>query len=273
MSSAQRASSRVKGHLRGALTGRLLDLGPTYTDRERTGELASAILDGLEAIDAFMTSFQPARDQAVAVPLLVLAAVLVIDPPTTLVLLATGPVLVLLLAVIGGRTRDITERRLGEMRWLSAFFLDMLRGIATLKAFGRSAEQVDNIRLISRRYGETTMDVLRTAFQTSLVLEWGSAVAVAVVAVEVSLRLMSDGISFERALAVLIIVPEFFLPLRQLATRYHSGSAGRAAAARAFEILDEPLPRAGARVEGAEVGGGRWRGPRAPPRHRGSSVR
>ena len=163
-----------------------------------------------------MTVFQPAWALAVAVPLLVLAAVAVVDPPTTLVLVLTGPVLVLLLAVIGGRARTITDRRFAELRWLSAFFLDMLQGIATLKLFGRSAEQVGTIRDISRQYGDTTMEVLRTAFQTSLVLEWGGAVAVALVAVEISLRLMSGAIAFDRALAVLIIVPEFFLPLRTL---------------------------------------------------------
>ena len=177
-----------------------------------------------------------------AVPLLVLVVVLVIDPPTTLVLLFTGPILVLLLGFIGGRARVITEQRFAEVRWLSAFFLDMLGGLATLKMFGRSREQVDTIRDISRRYGDTTMEVLRTAFQTSLVLEWGGAVAVALVAVEISLRLMDGSIEFGRALAVLIIVPEFFLPLRTLATRYHSGAAGRAVAERAFAILDEPRP-------------------------------
>jgi ATP-binding cassette subfamily C protein CydD len=241
---SQRASGRIKGRLRADLTGHLFALGPAYTTRERSGELANVVVDGMEAIDAYVTSFQPARLLAVAVPLLVLAAVLVVDPPTTLVLLATGPVLVLLLAFIGGRAGTITERRFVEVRWLSAFFLDMLQGIATLKAFGRSVEQVDNIRAISRQYGDTTMEVLRTAFQTSLVLEWGGAVAVAVVAVEISLRLMTGGIPFDRALAVLIIVPEFFLPLRQLATRYHSGAAGRAVATRAFAILDEPVPTA-----------------------------
>ena len=187
---------------------------------------------------------------AVAVPLLVLGAVAVVDPPTVLVLLITGPVLVLLLAVIGGRAGAITQRRFAEMRWLSAFFLDMLQGIATLKLFGRGAEQVDTIRDISRRYGDTTMEVLRTAFQTSLVLEWGGAVAVALVAVEISLRLMDGAIAFDRALAVLIIVPEFFLPLRTLATRYHAGAAGRTAAERIEAILD-----------GARQGGGPGDGP------------
>ena len=157
----------------------------------------------------------------------------------------TGPILVLLLGFIGGRARVITEQRFAEVRWLSAFFLDMLGGLATLKMFGRSREQVDTIRDISRRYGDTTMEVLRTAFQTSLVLEWGGAVAVALVAVEISLRLMDGSIEFGRALAVLIIVPEFFLPLRTLATRYHSGAAGRAVAERAFAILDEPRPSRG----------------------------
>jgi ATP-binding cassette subfamily C protein CydD len=239
---AQEASSRVRGRLRADLTGHLLALGPAYTSRERTGELAGVALDGLDAVDAYVTSFQPARALAVAVPLLVVATILIIDPPTTLVLIFTGPILVLLLAYIGGRTHAITARRFAEVRWLGAFFLDMLGGLATLKMFGRSREQVDTIRTISRQYGDTTMEVLRTAFQTSLVLEWGGAVAVALVAVEISLRLMDGAIAFDRALAVLIIVPEFFLPLRQLATRYHSGAAGRAVATRAFAILDEPRP-------------------------------
>ena len=86
------------------------------------------------------------------------------------------------------------------------------------------------------------MEVLRTAFQTSLVLEWGGTIATALVAVEVSLRLMNGSLPFSRAFAVLIITPEFFLPLRQLAIKYHAGTAGKAAAERIFTILDT-LPR------------------------------
>src|SRR4029079_13164714 len=85
--------------------------------------------------------------------------------------------------------------------------------------------------------------VLRTAFQASLVLEWGAAVSMAFIAVELSLRLMTGGIGFEATLAVLVIAPEFFLPLRRLAAAYHEGAAGREAAARVLEILDTPGPR------------------------------
>ncbi len=242
---AQDAADRLKARLRADLTGRLIALGPAYADRERTGELVTVMTGGMDALDAYLTSYQPARWLAGAVPVLVLGVILVLDPPTVLVLVLTGPVLVLLLAMIGQRTAAATARRFRELRWLSAFFLDILQGTATLKAFGRSAEQVDTIRSMSRQYGDTTMEVLRTAFQASLVLEWGGAIAVALVAVEVSLRLMGGSLPFERALAVLIIVPEFFLPLRQLATRYHAGGAGRTAAERAFAILDSGRPEGG----------------------------
>jgi ABC-type transport system involved in cytochrome bd biosynthesis fused ATPase/permease subunit len=249
-----RAARRLKAVVRARLTGHLLALGPAWSSRERSGELAGVIAGGIDSLEVYVTSYRPARALAAAVPLLVLCAVLVIDPPTTLVLLFTGPILVLLLALIGGRTRVLTERRFGEVRYLGAFFLDMLRGLPTLKMFGRGSEQVGNIREISRQYGETTMDVLRTAFQTSLVLEWGSAIAVALVAVEVSLRLMAGSIDFERALAVLIIVPEFFLPLRTLATRYHSGAAGQTVAERIVAILDVPVRHTPATTPGRVVG-------------------
>jgi len=237
---AQRSSSRLKGTLRADLTGHLLRLGPSYTSGERSGELVSVMTNGIETLDGWVTSYQPARALAVLVPAFVVVVVLVIDPPTALVLLATGPVLVLLLSLIGGRARAITARRFLELRWMSAFFVDMLHGIATLKMFGRSEEQVGNIEAVSRTYGDTTMEVLRTAFQTALVIEWGGTVATALVAVEVSLRLMAGTMPFERALAVLIITPEFFLPLRQLAIRYHAGTAGTAVAERMLVILDTP---------------------------------
>jgi ATP-binding cassette subfamily C protein CydD len=243
----QRASSSLRGTLRDALTDRLQRLGPAFASGERTGELVSVLTGGLDAIDAWVTSFRPARALAVLVPVLVLAVVAVVDPLSALVLVVTGPVLVLLLALIGGRARTLTERRFLELRWMSAFFADMLRGIATLKMFGRSAEQAGNVGAIGRTYGDTTMEVLRTAFQTALVLEWGGAVATALVAVEVSLRLMAGEMAFERALAVLIVTPEFFLPLRQLAIRFHAGAAGDAAAARMLAILETPVALRSAR--------------------------
>ena len=237
---AQRSASRLKGSLRADLTQRLFTLGPAFTRGERSGELVNSAVEGVEVLDEYITLFQPLRVLAMIVPVLVALVIFVLDPPTVLILIFTGPVLVLFLALIGSRAKEMTEQRFVELSWMSAFFLDILQGLATLKMFGRSREQIETIREISEYYGNTTLEVLRTAFQTALVLEWGGAVATALVAVEISLRLMSGGIAFERALAVLIITPEFFFPLRQLALKYHAGTAGKAAADRIFAILDVP---------------------------------
>jgi ATP-binding cassette subfamily C protein CydD len=237
---AQRSAEDLKASLRGRYGSALVELGPMYARRERAGELVHTAGEGLEAIDGYVTRFRPARALGVLVPVVVAALVFAIDPWTVSILVVTGPVLVLLLSLIGRRVRDQTRRRERELAWMSAHFLDVLHGLTTLKMFGRSAEQADTIEEVGRRYGTTTMDVLRTAFQTTLVLEWGATAATALVAIEASVRLMAGDLPFGRALAVLLLVPEFFVPLRRLAAEYHTGRAGTTAASRLYAILDEP---------------------------------
>jgi ATP-binding cassette subfamily C protein CydD len=237
---AQRAATGLKGALRADLLRKLRTLGPAYSERSRSGELATLMGQGVEELDEYMASYQPARWLALVVPLIVALVVLALDPLSVFVLLLTGPALVLFLILIGSRAKELTDRRFRELNWMSAQFLDFLRGLATLKMFGRSGEQVESIRAISRGYGNTTLDVLRTAFETSFVLELSTTIATALVAVEIGLRLFHDNLAFQQALAVVIITPEFFAPLRHLAGRYHAGAAGRAAAERIFAILDTP---------------------------------
>ncbi len=237
---AQRAAGAVKLALRRELLAKLTALGPAFTGGERTGELVNTLSAGVETLDDYITQFLPARALAVLGPIFIFLTIFALDPWTTLVLLVAGPFLLLLLALIGGRAKELTERRFRELSWMSAFFLDVLQGLATLKLFGRSREQATNIEAISRHYGKSTMEVLATAFQTSLVMEWAATAATAFVALEVSFRLMNGYLTFDRALAVLLLTPEFFLPLRQMAIKYHAGMTGKAAAERIFAILDTP---------------------------------
>jgi ATP-binding cassette subfamily C protein CydD len=237
---AQRAASGIKTDLRGRLATALVALGPTAVRGERIGDLVYTAGEGVEALDPYVTRYVPARALAVLVPILVAAVVFVLDPWTVPILLIAGPVLVLLLGLIGRRVRDLAERRERELAWMNAHFLDVLRGLATLKMFGRSTEEAETIRAVSRRQGSSTMDVLRTAFQTTLVLEWGATAATALVAIETSVRLMAGGLAFERALAVLLLTPEFFLPLRRLSAEYHVGRSAAAAAERVYAVLDTP---------------------------------
>ena len=234
-----RASTLVRSGVRRSLVDHLVAVGPALTTGtggevgstgpKRGGELASTIGAGVEALDPYVSRFMPAAAMTVIGPLAVAAAVVVIDPWSTLVLLFTGPMLVLLLAVIGRRTQTLTRRRFDELGWLSSFYLDMIRGLGTLKAFGRAHDGADTIESVSKRFGDTTMEVLRTAFQTSLVMEWAATAATALVAVEVSFRMVEGSLSFRSALAVLVLTPEFFVPFRRLALEYHAGQSGQTA--------------------------------------------
>jgi ATP-binding cassette subfamily C protein CydD len=241
---AQRSAGHLKGSLRADLTQHIRALGPSFTKTERSGELVNAAARGVEDLDEYVTQYQPLRFLVVLVPVMVALVIFVIDPFTVLILLVTGPLVVLFLALIGSRARAITERRFLELGWMSASFLDLLQGLATLKMFGRSREQIETIRDVSRQYGNTTMEVLRTAFETAFVLEMSTTIATALVAVAIGLRLVNGGISYGPALAVLILTPEFFSPLRQLSLRYHAGTAGKAAADRIFAVLDTAPPEA-----------------------------
>ena len=124
----------------------------------------------------------------------------------------------------------MTQRREREIAFMNGHFLDMLRGLPTLKLFGRQQGAGRDDRRDRGPLATSSMDVLRTAFQTSLVLEWGATAATALVAIEVSARLMGgDSRVRPRAFAVLMLTPECFAPLRALASHYHTGAAGRAA--------------------------------------------
>ena len=240
-----RAAGRVKEAARTRLTEKLGALGPSRLQQERSGELVHAVVEGIEALDEYVRDYQVARLLAGIVPTLIFVVVLGFDPWSALVLLFAGPMLVLLLALIGARTQDLSKRRSLELGWMSSHFLDMVQGLATLKIFGRSKDQVEAIEDISHQFSARTMQVLRTAFQTSLVLEWASVGATAFVALEVSVRLMHGLLPFNIALTVLLLTPDFFSPMRQLALKYHAGSAGKAGAERIFDFLDrtpEPVP-------------------------------
>lgn len=224
------ASNRLRTNVRSTLTAHWGAKQPSLTSTS-TGVDSTLLGPGVDSLDDYITKYLPARSLATVIPLVVFLTIGALDPWTLLILLFAGPMLILLLAVIGSRTRALADQRFRELGWLRSFYLDMVRGIPTLKVFGRATESVGTIEEFSDRFARTTMSVLRTAFQTSLVIEWAATAATALVAVEVSFRMIDGEIGFTTALAVLMLTPEFFAPLRNLAIEYHAGQMGNAALA------------------------------------------
>lgn len=214
----------------------------TAIDQRNGTEVAPLIGPGIDALDDHFVDFVPTRIAAAVMPMIVLVVVAVIDPLTALILLFAGPMLVALLALIGLRTRDLAARRVAELGWLRSSFLDLVRGLPTLQVHGRADEMADTVRESSDRFASTTLDVLRTAFQTSLVIEWAATAATALVAVQIAFRLAGGHLEFTGALTALMLTPEFFVPWRELASRYHIGQHGAAVLEQLAEHDLDQLP-------------------------------
>jgi ABC-type transport system involved in cytochrome bd biosynthesis fused ATPase/permease subunit len=251
---AQRAAIRTKALLRERVFAHLLALGPAWSTGERTGELAAVLNEGVERLDAYVARYLPQLVLSVLVPLIIIVVIVPVDWFSAVLLLCTGPVIPLLMALVGNNTRKRTQAQWATLSLMSAHFLDVMQGLTTLKMFGRSQEQQERIATISNRFREKTLQVLRSAFLSGAVLEFMTMSAIGVIATTLGVRLLNHGISFERAFFILLLTPEFYRPLQELGVQHHAAMEGEASARRLFEILETPLPTSvGA---GADAGGG-----------------
>ena len=239
--SASALAVRVKTSMREMLAQRLFRAGPAALRAEQSGELAATAMQGVEALDAYFSQYLPQIVLSAAVPVLILATIFPLDLLSAVVMLLTAPLIPVFMVLIGQAAEALTRRQFTALSRMSAFFLDTMQGLTTLKTLGQSAKQAGRIASVSERYRAATMSVLRVTFLSALVLELVSTLSTAVIAVQIGLRLLYGRVGFEEAFFILIIAPEFYLPLRQLGQRFHAGMAGVAAARRIFEILDAPL--------------------------------
>ena len=248
-----RAAAGVKNDLRCRVVDRLFERGPAAIERERTGELVTLLGDGVEALDAYVGAYLPQLALAAVIPLTVAAAVLSRDLLSGVVLVLTAPLIPMFMVLIG-RIADARARRQWlDLTRMSAFYLDTIQGLTTLKVLGRARRQLEAVRDIGEAFRSSSMAVLRIAFLSALTLELVATLSVAVVAVEIGLRLLGGGLDFAAALFVLLLAPEFYLPMRRLGAAFHAGTAGLAAAARLFELAAEGPPAADATVGGREM--------------------
>ncbi len=239
---ALRAAAAVKSQLRSALTARALRLGPGWLGRQRAGEIATLSTRGLDGLDPYFARYLPQLVLGVLVPIAVLARVAAADWISAVVIAVTLPLIPVFAVLVGWHAKAQTRRQWRLLAILGGHFLDVVEGLPTLKVFGRARAQEEVIAKVTDDYRRTTMATLRVAFLSALVLELAAAVATALVAVEVGLRLLYGHIGYETALLVLLLTPEAFLPLRAAGAQFHASMEGAAAAGRAFEILDTPVP-------------------------------
>ena len=257
---AGHTATGVKSALRHRLLARLQELGPARLAGHRSGELVTLTGRGLDGLDAYLTGYLPAIAVAAVVPVAVLVRLFAADLASAIIVLLTLPLIPIFGALVGMTTKAVTERQFRALSRLGGHFLDVVRGLPTLRAFGRARYQATVIQRVADTHRGATMRTLRVAFLSSLVLELCASLSLALVAVPIGLRLLGGSLDLTTALLVLLLAPEAYLPLRAMGTRFHASMEGVAAADAAFAVLDrtddpaapappappaEPVPGAG----------------------------
>jgi thiol reductant ABC exporter CydD subunit len=243
----RRAAARVMSELRLALVEGRLRGASLETDGAEVGEVATAAVQGVDALDAYFARYLPQVVLAALVPAVVLAWTAAVDLTSALIMLLTLPLIPVFMALVGRYTEARTRARWRALARLSSHFLDIVRGLPTLRAFNRGPAQAERIAATSEEYRRTTMQVLRVSFLSGAVLDLLATIATALVAVTLGVRLIGGGVSLRAALTVLLLTPELYAPLRALAAQFHASADGLAAAERILGLLEgASAPRSGA---------------------------
>ncbi len=235
---ASKTAEKIKRLLRSKLSEKIIRLGPAYAKRMESGKLNAIVNEGVEKLDAYFSSYLPQFFLANIIPVLILIFVFPIDVLSGVVFLLTGPVIPFFMILIGKQAENLSRKQWKTLNFLSSHFFDVIQGLTTLKLFGQSKNQIKKISEISDEFRRTTLGVLKVAFLSALVLEALSTISIAIVSVEVGLRLLYGKIEFYNAFFVLLLAPEFYLPMRLLGSSFHAGIDGVTASKSIFNILN-----------------------------------
>ena len=242
------AAGRLKLRIRSALLRHLASLGPATNAGRSTGEAATVVLEGVDALDAYVSRFLAHLGVLVVVPPLVLAVVLPRDWISGLVLLVTAPVIPVFMILLGLGAEQLNRRQWLRLLRLSGRLLDGLQRLTTLRLLNAGDREAERLAEAAEDYRRSTMAVLRVAFLSALALEFFATVGIALVAVLIGFRLLDGALGFEAAFFVLLLAPEFYAPLRQLGLDYHARMEALAAAERILDLHAEaPMPAGEAR--------------------------
>lgn len=241
---SHRAATGVIKELRGKVLAHATKLGPRW-QTQHAQDTVTTVIRALKDLDAYFVFFLPQLLLAVTVTPLTLLVILILDWPSAIATGITIPLIPLFMILIGKLTQEYADKRLASMKRMGGQLVDLLSGLATLKALGREKGPARQVKNVGYEYTRSTMATLRIAFMSGGVLEFLSTLCVAIVAVEVGWRMIGGQLNLFTGLVVIMLAPEVFEPLRQVGKQFHASSDGVTAAEAVFAILEVPLPETG----------------------------
>ncbi|SNY49209.1 ATP-binding cassette, subfamily C, CydCD [Paractinoplanes atraurantiacus] len=239
---AQRTAARVTDELRRAMLAAVLRRGPAWVASFGAGRLTAVLTNGLDALRPWFSGYLPSLVLGVALPPLVIVTMALVDPASAVVALVTLPLIPVLGALIGWATQSRARQRWQADARLAGHFLDVVRGLPALRVFGRAERQTEVVADLTDKHRSATLRVLRVAFLSSTALDLVGTLSVGLIAVEAGLRVAAGNISLGPALLVILLAPEAYRPLREMAAKYHAATDATAVINDVDEILTSTPP-------------------------------
>ena len=235
-----RYASKTASDLRRNTLETLYAKGADVVSEKGSSAVVETVVGGIDDVEEYLELTLPKLAALICVPVVLLACAFAVDWVSGLIMLVAYPTIVMFMILIGYNAEDAAARRYRQFGQLANHFLDSLRGMSTLRAFGRADSHGEVVFGVSERFRRATMKTLRIAQLSGAVLDLAATLALAAVAIMLGFRLVEGGIGFWSALFVLILTPEYFKPIREYAADYHATLDGRSALADVGELLAEP---------------------------------
>ena len=238
---ASKVASNIQISLSGKILAHLQKMNiPALSARDPV-ILPGILVDGIERLYPFFADYIPRLLSAAALPVLYLIFAFPADWVSALVLLFTAPLIPVFIILINSHVRQKTQKQWEILQRLTSYFSDTMKAMLLIKLFNIREQKRQNISEMNYELGSRTLDILKIAFLSAFVLEFMATMGTAVIAVEVGLRLLHGALEFKTALFLLILAPEFYIPLRQSGGKFHAAKEASAAADDILEFLDHPL--------------------------------
>ncbi|KFN04165.1 thiol reductant ABC exporter subunit CydD [Bacillus clarus] len=225
--------------LRKQLIEAYFTLGPRYVQTVGTGHLVTLSIEGIEKFKTYIELTIPKMIRSSIVPALIVIYVFTLDIESAVILVVTIPIVIVFMILLGLAAQKMADNQYDTYRVLSNHFVDTLKGLETLKYLGKSKQHEGKIEKVSKRYRKATLRTLRVAFLSSFALDFFTSLSIAFVAVGLGIRLIDGTIILLPALTILILAPEYFLPIRQVGANYHATLDGQIAMEQIEGILQK----------------------------------
>lgn len=231
----------LEKRLRKKLIKKYISNGADFTLKEGTGKLVTLAIEGIGQIKSFYELSVSKKMRTVIIPIMIVIYIFYTDKTSALLISSFIPVIVIFMILLGITAKEMANRQYKKYRILSNNFIDTIRGIETLKFLGISKQYLPIMEKKNAEYRKSTMNTLKYAFLNSFALDILTTLAIAFLAVRLGILLLSGDTNLLPSLTVLLIAPEFFLPMKQAATDYHASLNGQVAYEEVLGILNKQI--------------------------------